>query len=130
MRPSRPTAWLFALIAILASAGATGGGSAFDGPDEHGPDEGPAFWGFVKDARGAPVQDAKVSLTFRSLTLLTRTNAIGAYRVRGFRNDVVPAEVTVACAKDGYRQVRVFRRPPLKGQPVKSVETECRLQRE
>ena len=28
------------------------------------------------------------------------------------------------------RQVRVFRYPPQRGKPVRSVETECRLQRE
>lgn len=40
-----------------------------------------------------------------------------------------PEEVVIACAKEGYRQIRVFRYPAPKGKPVKSVETECRLQK-
>ncbi|HEY8250553.1 MAG TPA: hypothetical protein VIG70_08105 [Burkholderiales bacterium] len=54
----------------------------------------------------------------------------GACRVRGFKKDVSPEEVVISCSKDGYRQIRVFRYPLPKGKPVKSVETECRLQRE
>ena len=50
--------------------------------------------------------------------------------MRGFNKDVNPDEVVISCSKEGYRQVRVFRYPLPKGKPVKSVETECRLQRE
>jgi len=64
-----------------------------------------------------------------SLTLVTRTNATGAYKVRGFKKEISPNDVTITCAKDGYKQIRVFRRPLVKGKPVRSVETECRLQR-
>jgi hypothetical protein len=38
-------------------------------------------------------------------------------------------EVKISCAKPGYRQVRVVRRRAPKGQPVKAVETGCRLQK-
>jgi hypothetical protein len=50
--------------------------------------------------------------------------------VRGFTKDVKPDEVVISCSKDGYKQARVFRHPLPKGKPVKSVETECRLQRQ
>ena len=111
-------------------SGARAGSDAVGGPDDHNPDEGPPFWGFVKDERGAPVRDAKVSAAYKTiLTLVTRTNAAGAYKVRGFKKEINPAEITISCAKDGYKQIRVFRRPPMKGKPVKSIETECRLQR-
>lgn len=114
---------------MWAPAAALAGGDTFE-PDEHGPDEGPAYWGFVKDTAGKPIVDAKVSASYKkSLTLVTRTNAIGAYRVRGFKKDVSPNDVTITCAKEGYKQVRIFRRPPVKGKPIKSVETECRLQK-
>jgi len=113
-----------------AASGARAGGDAFE-PDEHSPDEGPSYFGFVKDERGAPVRDAKVSASYQtSLTLVTRTNATGAYKVRGFKKEISPSDVTISCAKEGYKQVRVFRRPLAKGRPVKSVETECRLKRE
>lgn len=121
-----------ALSAPVVAPGAWAGADAADGHDDHiDPNEGPPFWGFVKDERGVPVRDAKVTAAYKtSLTLVTRTNATGAYKVRGFTKDVRPEEITISCSKDGYRQIRVFRYPLPKGKPVKSVETECRLQRQ
>lgn len=121
-------AWL--ALAVAAPTTASAGGDAVGGPDEHNPDEGPPFWGFVKDENGRPVRDAKVTASYKkTLTLVTRTNATGAYKVRGFQKDINISDITITCAKDGYQQVRTFRRPPPRGKPVKSVETECRLQR-
>ena len=129
---NRP-ACFFACLAVTGAFVATAalaGGDSFE-PDEHGPDEGPAYFGFVKDARGAPIRDAKVSASYKnSLTLVTRTNATGAYKVRGFRKEISPSDITITCSKEGYKQIRVFRRPLIKGRPVKSVETECRLERQ
>ena len=108
---------------------ACAGSDAVGGPDDHNPDEGPPFWGFVKDHKGVPVRDAKVSASYKNnLTLVTRTNATGAYKVRGFKKDININDIVISCAKDGYKQIRVFRQPPPRGKPVKSVETECRLQ--
>ena len=118
-----------ALAAALAAGGARAGSDSE--PHEHNPDEGPSYFGFVKDAGGVPVRDAKVSASYKnSLTLVTRTNATGSYRVNGFKKDVNPSDVTISCSKDGYKQVRVFRFPLPKGRPVTAVETECRLQRQ
>lgn len=129
----RPTgvSWLACLTLAVALASPAWGGADADAHDENDPNEGPPFWGFVKDERGVPVRDAKVSASNKNnnLTLVTRTTATGAYRVRGFTKDVKPDEVVISCSKDGYKQARVFRLPLPKG-PVKSVETECRLQRQ
>jgi hypothetical protein len=114
-----------ALVALAAHAGP----DALDGHDDHDPDEGPVYWGFIKDTGGVPVRDAKVSARYKSLTLVTRSTATGAYRLRGFKKDATPDQVTISCEKEGYRQVRVFRFPSPKGKPIKSVETECRLQK-
>jgi len=114
---------------LLFTGKALAGPDALDGHDD-GPDEGLAYWGFVKDQSGVPVRDAKVSASHKNLTLVTRSTATGAYRVRGFKKDVSPDEVVISCSKEGYRQIRVFRYPLPKGKPVKSIETECRLQRE
>ena len=123
----------FALLAAFAAAvslGAWAGGSSFGEPDDHAPDEGPGYFGFVKDERGQPVRDAKVTVSYKTnLSLVTRSNIAGAYRVRGFKKDINPNDVTVTCSKEGYKQIRVFRRPFPKGKPVRSVETECRLQK-
>jgi len=127
--PARVACFL-ACLALAAAFAARAGSDAADGHDDHNPDEGPPFWGFVKDHRGVPVRDAKVTASLKSkLTLVTRTSATGSYKVRGFQKGINPDEVTITCAKDGYKQIRVFRHPPPRGKPVKSVETECRLQR-
>ncbi len=95
-----------------------------------GPDEGPSYFGVVLDAAGRPVDDARVSATYRDgLAMVTRSNAAGAYSLPGFNKRINPDEVKISCAKPGYRQIRVVRRPPPSGQPVRALETECRLQK-
>lgn len=123
--------WLVFAAALLPAV-ALAGADAADGHDEAAPnqEEGPFYFGFVKDAGGVPVRDAKVSASYRDkLTLVTRTGATGGYKLPGFKKDINPGEVTIACSKEGYRQIRVFRYPPPRGRPVTAVETECRLQK-
>ena len=118
------------LVALLCPALALAG--ANKGQDEVGPgaDEGPGYVGVVRDVAGKPVNDARVSATYRdSQTMVTRSNASGAYRLPGFKKGVSPDDVKISCAKEGYRQVAVARRPAPSGQPVRTVETECRLQK-
>ena len=121
------------LVALLGPAAALGGANQGDrGQDEvgPGPDEGPEYFGVVRDAGGMPVDDARVSATYRNgLAMVTRSNAAGAYKFPGFRKGINPDEVKISCEKKGYRQVRVFRHPAPRGQPVRAVETECRLQK-
>jgi hypothetical protein len=123
------------LLACLAIAMATvlpdaRGGADMTGDLEDHHDEGPSYFGFVKDARGAPVADAKVTASIKNgLTLITRTTTTGMYKIGGMSKQVSPNDVTISCAKDGYRQTRIFRRTPPKADPSKPVETECRLER-
>ena len=118
------------LAALLFPAQALAG--ANKGQDEvgPGPDEGPSYFGVVLDATGKPVDDARVTATYRDgLAMVTRSNAAGAYKLPGFNKRISADEVKISCAKPGYRQMRVVRRPPPSGQPVRAVETECRLQK-
>ena len=116
--------------AAAAAPVARAGSDALGGPDDHNPDEGPPFWGFVKDERGVPVRDAKVSASYKnSLTLVTRTNATGAYRVRGFKKGHQHRRRRDLVLQGRLQADPRFQVPPPKGKPVKSVETECRLQR-
>jgi len=118
------------LVALLSPALALAG--ANKGQDEVGPgaDEGPGYFGVVRDAAGAPVNDARVSATYRNnQAMVTRSNAAGAYRLPGFKKGINPDEVKISCAKEGYRQSAVVRRPPPSGQPARAIETECRLQK-
>lgn len=94
-----------------------------------GPDEGPSYFGMVLDADGKPVPDARVTATPREgPPMVTRSNVSGAYQLPGFNKKINADEVKISCAKPGYRQIRVVRRPA-SGRPVRAVETECRLQK-
>jgi hypothetical protein len=95
-------------------------GGEMGGPDEH-QDEGLVFFGYVKDARGAPIASGN--------TFIVQTTATGLYRLPTFSTNINPAEVVIACAKEGYKQTRVIRRPIAKANPPKPVETECRMER-
>jgi hypothetical protein len=120
------------LALVLLPAPVLAGANRDRGQDEvgPGPDEGPSYFGVVLDAAGKPVEDARVTATSRDgLAMTTRSNAAGAYSLPGFNKRINADEVRIACAKPGYRQVRVVRRPAPAGRPAKAVETECRLQK-
>ena len=122
----RPASLLSSLA--LASAALAGGEMLGDDDDHH--DEGPSYFGFVKDARGAPVADAQVTANVKNgVSYITRTTSAGLYKFAGFSKQINPNDVTISCAKDGYKQARVLRRPAPKSEPVKAIETECRLER-
>ncbi|HLH94220.1 MAG TPA: carboxypeptidase-like regulatory domain-containing protein [Xanthobacteraceae bacterium] len=103
------------------------GGSSFD-DDTDDADEGPAFFGFVRDTSGNSVTDAKVTVGIKNRGgVVTRTDALGTYRVPGFGKDVDIKDVEVTCEKEGYKEVKTSRRPSAPNAPI--VETECTLQR-
>jgi len=117
---------LLLACAILASGSAHAGGEMGD-PDHV--DEGIPFFGFVKDANGKPVVDAKVVAVVKDGTrLIARSAANGMYNFGSLNKSLKPDDVTISCAKDGYKQLRVIRRPPSATSTNKAVETECRLQ--
>ena len=120
------------LVIALLPAPVLAGANKDRGQDEvgPGPDEGPSYFGVVLDTAGKPVDDARVTATSRDgLAMTTRSNAAGAYSLPGFNKRINADEVKIACAKPGYRQVRVVRRPAQSGRPLRAVETECRLQK-
>ena len=41
--------------------------------------------------------------------VVTRTDALGAYKVPGFGKEIDPKDVEVSCDKQGYKQTRVLR---------------------
>lgn len=116
-------------VACILSTALWAGGSGFDDDHDHSEDEGPAFFGFVKDTRGAAVADAKVSVSTKAGELITRSNILGAYRVPGFRKDVDPETVQIMCEKAGYKFVRTLRRSQSNKSATTPIETECVLQR-
>ena len=94
------------------------------------PADGPTYFGFVRDAHNTAIGDVKVTLKITGgLTYVTRTDRAGLYRVPGLGKQIKAADVAISCAKEGYEELRVVRRPPARGKAVKSVDTECRMQR-
>ena len=68
-------------------------------------EEGPSYFGFVKDTSGRTMPDVKVTVGIKDRGgVVTRTDALGAYKVPGFGKEVDPKDVEVACDKPGYRQ--------------------------
>jgi hypothetical protein len=118
------------LTCILSTA-LWAGGTGFGDDDDFNADDGRAYFGFVKDTNGSTMPDAKVTLTVKDRGgVVTRTDALGAYKVPGFGKEVDPKDVTVACDKQGYKQVRINQRiPPLTADLKIPIETECVLQR-
>ncbi len=115
---------------LLLSTALWAGGAGFGDDDDNSEEEGPAYFGFVKDTNGATLPDAKVTVGIKNRGgIVTRTDALGAYKVPGFGKDVDPQDVEVACAKQGYRQLRTVRRmrAPNAGAKI-PIETECTLQ--
>ena len=92
--------------------------------------EGPSYFGFVRDASGATVSDAKVTVGVKNRGgVVTRTDLLGTYKVPGFGKEVDPKDVEVSCDKPGYKQLRVVRRSSPSSDPKIPIETECTLQR-
>jgi hypothetical protein len=97
--------------------------------DANHKDEGIRFFGFVKDANGKPVVEAKVTAEIKNSTkYVTHTSKNGMYTFGGLNKSVKPEDVTISCSKDKLQQTRVIRKTPTGGKAVKSVETECRMQ--
>ena len=118
---------LTAAAALMLGAQAFAGGDDYDAAaDTEG--AGPAYFGFVRDQRGAPVPDAQVSLTPKSgQPVSLKTNVLGLYRSH-VNKDVSPDDVTISCEKTGYKQDKVFRRTP-PGAKDMFIETDCTLRR-
>ena len=124
---------LMRMIALTAGAALALGAQAFAGGDDYDAANdtegaGPAYFGFVRDHRGAPVSDAQVLLQPKSGQPVTiKTNVLGLYRSH-INKEVLPDDVTISCEKTGYKQEKVFRRTP-PGAKDMFIETDCTLRR-
>ena len=121
-----PTRWRLAFALAAFSTTALAGGDEYD-PANDKEREGPVYFGFVRDANGAAVSGATVTLVAANGQKASlNSNAVGLYRTH-INADTDPNTVTVSCAKDGFRQTRVQRRPSVAVAAM--VETNCVLQR-
>ena len=84
----------------------------------------------VTDSTGALIPDAKVTAEIKGRgSVITRSNATGAYKLPGFGKEISPNNVIISCSKDGYKQTRSFTRTPLNKKPLAAIEIQCSMQR-
>jgi hypothetical protein len=106
------------------------GGVGFGEDDANSGDDGPSYFGFVREVDGPGVADAKVTAALKDRgALVTRTDIMGVYKIPGFGKDINPDDVAITCAKDGYVQANVQRRPRDPSDTKDPVEVECYLKR-
>jgi hypothetical protein len=121
---------LAAALLLAVPSALRAGGTGFTDEDINTTD-GPAFFGFVREVGGAGVADAKVTAELKDRgALVTRTDIMGVYKIPGFGQDVNPDDVTISCAKDGYKQASVQRQPHTAGDTKDPIEIECYLQKQ
>lgn len=114
------------LVPVLARAG---GVSLLDEDINNGSD-GPPFFGFVREVGGVGINDAKVTGEFKGGALVTATDILGLYKLPGFGKSVNPDDVNISCAKAGYKQANVVRRPHAAGDMKDPIEIDCYLQKQ
>lgn len=120
---------LLALLTIAAASDIRAGGINFGDEDHDSSDQGPSFFGFVREVGGPGIADAKVTASLKQGgALVTRTDIMGVYKIPGFGKEINPDDVLISCAKDGYKQAEVTRRPS--SDPKDPIETECYLQKQ
>jgi hypothetical protein len=118
-------------VAFAALRPAFAGGVGFTDEEMTSAGDGPAFFGFVRLVDGPGVADAKVTAELKNKgALVTRTDILGVYKIPGFGKDINPDDVIISCAKDGYKQANVRRRPHAAGDTKDPVEVECYLQKQ
>jgi hypothetical protein len=116
-----------AAVVVLAAAPARTGGVNFG--EDSDTNDGPSYFGFVRDADGSPVAGARVQAAPQAGgSLVTRSNSMGIYKIPGFAKEIDPKTVNVSCAKDGYTQSEVLRRGH--GDAKDPVEIDCTLQKQ
>jgi len=126
----RPAAIAALTLAGLAAARA-GGQMTFGDDTNTSANDGPPFFGFVRDGDGAAVGDARVTATVKTGgALVTATNSIGVYKIAGFAKSIDPGDIVISCAKDGYKQTNAVRRPNPPGDMTDPIEVDCYLQKE
>jgi hypothetical protein len=117
------------VVFVLALPGLTFAGGTGFGEDDSDDDNGPSYFGFVREVDGPGIADAKVTAALKDRgALVTRTDIMGVYKIPGFGKDVDPNDVTISCAKEGYKETSVERRPS--SDPKDPVEIECYLQKQ
>jgi hypothetical protein len=126
-----PRIALIVAFALALPALASAGGTGFGDDEQSDADEGPSYFGFVREVDGPGVADAKVTAELKDRgALVTRTDIMGVYKIPGFGKDINPDDVAISCAKEGYKEANVQRRPRDPGDTKDPIEIECYLKKQ
>jgi len=82
---------------------------------------------FCPEADGAFASAYRFTAEVKDGALVTRTDIMGVYKIPGFGKDVNPDDIVISCAKDGYTEANVVRRPRDNGDTKDPIEVECYL---
>lgn len=124
-----PLLVVFAVVFLSSNLACAGGASLLNQDIQNGA-EGPPFFGFVREVGGVGINDAKVTGDLKGGALVTTSDILGLYKLPGFGKDVNPDDVTISCAKTGYKQANVVRRPHAAGDMKDPIEVDCYLQKQ
>lgn len=114
-------------LGLFVATPAWPGGELGAARDHH--QEGLSIFGFVRDSSGRAVRDAKVIADIKGLgSVVTQTDATGVYKFPGFGKGIKQDQVSVSCAKAGYKQSRTLMRTRPGKTPLVAIEIECTLQ--
>jgi hypothetical protein len=129
MRTALRRAAMLACALALASR-AWAGANGFGSDEADAKNNGPPFFGFVKDKGGGGIENAKITVTLKTLnaSMVLHTDSQGHFFVPGFDKSIDPADVDIACTKDGYREIAHARKPALDA--AAPVEVDCILDRQ
>ena len=88
------------------------GGGFFSDDDDDAEDLGPAFFGYVKDAKGRFIADVEITATIKSQnsTYVLHTDITGHYRIPGFSKAINPKDIEITASKTGFKLVDNVRR--------------------
>ena len=115
-------------LSVAVAGWAYAGGTGFGDDDDTGADDGPSYFGFVRLVDGPGVADAKVTAELKDRgALVTRTDIMGVYKIPGFGKEINPDDVIISCAKEGYKEANVERRP--RSDDKDPIEIECYLKK-
>jgi hypothetical protein len=118
---------MISLAALALTLPARAGGVNFG--EDSDTNDGPSYFGFVRDSDGSPVGGARVTAAPKAGgSLVTRSNSMGVYKIPGFAKEIDPNTVDISCAKDGYSQANVLRRG--QADTKNPVEIDCTLQKQ
>src|SRR5207247_8569458 len=93
-------------VTCMLSTALWAGGAGFGDDDDNSEEEGPSYFGFVKDTNGATVPDAKVTVGIKDRGgIVMRTEAPGAYKVPAIGKDADARDVEIACDKQSSKEL-------------------------